>query len=132
MSGTVATENNVIVPQDSELNTLSQAIQEWRRISDEIKEHQQEIKERKTKTRVLEDLIVRIMKKHNIGALDLKATGGRLLTKKSKKQSGLNKKSLQDYLAKFLKSEEKATEAMKFIQESREITEVEKLKYEKP
>ena len=44
MSGTVATENNVIVPQDSELNTLSQAIQEWRRISDEIKEHQQEIK----------------------------------------------------------------------------------------
>ena len=124
--------NTVIVPQETELGMLASSIQEWRRINDEIHEFQDQIKERKTKTKALDQIILTIMKKHNIGALDLKATGGRVLTKKSKKQSGLNKKALQEYLSKFFKSEEKATEAMKFINESREVTEVERLAYERP
>lgn len=131
-SSSMESANTVIVPQETELGTLASAIQEWRRIHDEIQQFQEQIKERKTKIKVLDQIILTIMKKHNIGALDLKATGGRVLTKKSKKQSGLNKKALQEYLSKFFKSEEKATEAMKFINESREVTEVERLAYERP
>jgi hypothetical protein len=71
------------------------------------------------------------MKSHNIGALDLKNSGGRVLFKKSKRQAGLGKKNMNELFTKFLQSPEKATELMTFLQTNREVTYKESIQYEK-
>ena len=71
------------------------------------------------------------MKNHNIGALDLKNSGGRVLFKRSKRQTGMGPKNLQKYLVDYFKSEQKANEAIEFIQKSRETFFKESLLLEK-
>jgi ABC-type Fe3+-hydroxamate transport system substrate-binding protein len=71
------------------------------------------------------------MKNHNIGALDLKSSGGRVLFKKQKRQTALGQKNMVKFIGEHLKSEEKAQELMKYLQERREVVEKESLAYEK-
>ena len=120
----------IIAPQENELSNLSHAIIEWRRMSDEITGFRQEIKERNKKLKALETVICRIMKNHNINALDLKNSGGRVLFKKQKKQSGLGQKNLEKFLAEYMKSPEEAKKAMEFVQSKRVVTDLESIKYE--
>ena len=92
MSTPVATPENQIVaaaqtPSGSEMAQLSTAIQEWKRVHDELVELRQESREKGKRVKVLEDVIMRIMKKNNIGALDLKSSGGRLLYKRKAAKS---------------------------------------------
>jgi len=124
--------NQIILPQESDMSTLSSAIVEWRRLNDECSDFKQQIKERMTKIRALQEVIVRIMKSHNVAALDLKNTGGRVVTKQRKSQSGLTAKTLHAQLATYLKSEEEATKALQFIQSNRTISTRDALTYEKP
>ena len=124
--------NQIILPQESDMSTLSSAIVEWRRLNDECSDFKQQIKERNTKIRALQEVIVRIMKSHNVAALDLKNTGGRVVTKQRKSQSGLTAKTLHSQLATYLKSEEEATKALQFIQSNRVISTRDALLYEKP
>ena len=124
--------NQIILPQESDMSTLSSAIVEWRRLNDECSDFKQQIKERNTKIRALQEVIVRIMKSHNVAALDLKNTGGRVITKQRKSQSGLTAKTLHAQLATYLKSEEEATKALTFIQSNRVISTRDALLYEKP
>jgi len=133
MATNQATQNNqIILPQESDMSTLSSAIVEWRRLNDECSDFKQQIKERNTKIRALQEVIVRIMKSHNVAALDLKNTGGRVITKQRKSQSGLTAKTLHAQLATYLKSEEEATKALTFIQSNRVISTRDALLYEKP
>lgn len=120
----------IIAPQENELSNLSHAIVEWRRLSDEITGFRQEIKERNKKLKALETVICRIMKNHNISALDLKNSGGRVLFKKQKKQSGLGQKNLEKFLAEYMKSPDEAKKAMEFVQSKRVVTDLESIKYE--
>lgn len=122
---------NMSSPQDGDVSSMTHAIVEWRRLMDEIKEMRQGIREKNKKVKALEDVILRVMKSHNIGALDLKNSGGRILFKKSKRQAGMGAKNLQKHLAEFFKSEDKATEALKFINERRETFTKESLLLEK-
>lgn len=124
--------NQIILPQESDMSTLSSAIVEWRRLNDECSDFKQQIKERNTKIRALQEVIVRIMKSHNVAALDLKNTGGRVVTKQRKSQSGLTAKTLHSQLATYLKSEEEATKALQFIQSNRTVSTRDALLYEKP
>jgi hypothetical protein len=124
--------NQIILPQESDMSTLSSAIVEWRRLNDECSDFKQQIKERMTKIRALQEVIVRIMKSHNVAALDLKNTGGRVITKQRKSQSGLTAKTLHSQLATYLKSEEEATKALQFIQSNRTVSTRDALMYEKP
>jgi putative glycosyltransferase (TIGR04372 family) len=55
------------------------------------------------------------MKKNNIGALDLKGSGGRLLYRRQTSKGTLNVKNLGEMLSQHLKSEAASTEAIKFI-----------------
>ena len=71
------------------------------------------------------------MKSHNIGALDLKSSGGRVMYKKKKGKGGLSEKKLADIMKEFLGSETRASEAMKFIAEHRDVVTRESLAYEK-
>jgi hypothetical protein len=129
---TVANQNQIILPQENDMATLSSAIVEWRRISDECSNLKEQLKERAKKMKVLQEVIVRIMKNHNVAALDLKNTGGRIITKQRKSQSGLTPKTLQQTLATYLKSEEEAKKALEYIQSQRQISTRDALLYEKP
>jgi hypothetical protein len=81
--------------------------------------------------KVLEEVILRVMKTHNIGALDLKSSGGRVLYKKQKRQAGLGQKNMVKLMSEHLQSEEKAADLMKYIQEHREVVTKESIAYEK-
>jgi hypothetical protein len=81
--------------------------------------------------KALEEVIVRVMKNHNIGALDLKNSGGRVLFKKQKRQAALGQKNMMKLVSDHLQSEEKAKDLMTYIQEHREIVMKESIHYEK-
>lgn len=130
IGGAGVSKDAIIAPQENELSNLSHAIIEWRRLSDEITGFRQEIKERNKKLKALEAVICRIMKNHNINALDLKNSGGRVLFRKQKKQSGLGQKNLEKFLAEYMKSPEEAKKAMEFVQSKRVVTDLESIKYE--
>jgi len=129
---TAANQNQIILPQENDMATLSASIVEWRRISDECATFKEQLKERGKKIKVLQEVIVRIMKNHNVAALDLKNTGGRVITKQRKSQSGLTPKTLQQTLATYLKSEEEAKKALEYIQSQRQTSTRDALLYEKP
>jgi hypothetical protein len=125
------TEGTLTTPQENEMSTLTHSIIEWRRLKEESEEFRQQLKERSKKMKALEEVILRVMKNHNIGALDLKSSGGRVLFKKSKRQGALGQKNLVKLMSEGLNSEEKATELMKYIQEHREVVTKESIAYEK-
>jgi hypothetical protein len=125
------TEGTLTTPQENEMSTLSHSIIEWRRLKEESEDFRQQLKERSKKMKALEDVILRVMKNHNIGALDLKSSGGRVLFKKSKRQAGLGQKNLVKLMSEGLQSEEKANELFKYIQEHREVLTKESIAYEK-
>lgn len=118
-------------PQENEMSTLTHSIIEWRNLKDQSTELKQQARELTKKMKVLEDVILRVMKNHNIGALDLKSSGGRVLFKKQKRQTALGQKNMVKFIGEHLKSEEKAQELMKYLQERREVVEKESLAYEK-
>ena len=131
-------ENQVIggsesltTPQDNDMVTLTHSIVEWRRLKEESDSYKQQLKERSKKMKVLEEVILRVMKSNNIGALDLKSSGGRVLYKKQKRQAGLGQKNMMTLMAAGLQSEAKATELMKYIQDHREVVMKESIAYEK-
>ena len=138
-STNVKTQDNQVIggseslttPQDNDMVTLTTAIVEWRRLKEESDTYRQQLKERSKKMKVLEEVILRVMKSNNIGALDLKSSGGRVLYKKQKRQAGLGQKNMMTLMAAGLQSEAKATELMKYIQDHREVVMKESIAYEK-
>ena len=118
-------------PQENELTTLTHSIIEWRKlkgVGDSIRIQMREINK---KMKALEDIILRVMKSHNIGALDLKNSGGRVLFKKSKRQASLGQKNMEKLITDYLQSEEKAKALMSYVQEHREVIIKESIMYEK-
>ena len=122
----------VAPPTDQqELEQLSIMIKSWRDLHTESVELSAQVKEKKKRSKALEEMILRIMKKHNIGALDLKESGGRILYRRSSTKTGLTPKTLLTLLAEHLKSEDAATNALKYINEHREARVRESLLYER-
>ena len=124
-------ENQLISPQENELTTLTHSIIEWRRLKVDNDAGKDLVRERTKKMKALEEIIVRVMKSHNIGALDLKNSGGRVLFRKQKRQAGLGQKTMEKLVSEHLQSAEAATELMKYIQEHREVVIKESIHYEK-
>ena len=114
-----------------DMANLTNSIVEWRRLSGECADLSQQMKERRTRLKALEAVILRIMKTHQLGTLELKASKGCLTTKETKKQQPLGTRTLKDYLAEYMKSEEEATKVMEFITGKRgeNQTMVSKLKF---
>jgi hypothetical protein len=123
---------NQPLTEQQELQTLRQIIVTWRELESEVSELTHAVREKKKRQKALEEMILRIMKKYNIGALDLKGSGGRLLYRRQTTKTGLNPKALTGLLAAHLKSETAAAEAIKYINENREARIKESLLYEKP
>jgi hypothetical protein len=76
-------------------------------------------------------MILRIMKKNNIGALDLSSSGGRLLYRRQTSKGSLAQKDMVRLLGEHLKSEQKAAEAIQYITEHRGSKVKESILYEK-
>ena len=114
-----------------ELQQLSSIIKEWKETSEQIRTLNEQVREKRKRIKVQEEMILRIMKKHNIGALDLKGSGGRILYRRSTSKGGMNEKLLFGLLSQHMKSETAAADAIKFITENREAKTKETLLYEK-
>jgi hypothetical protein len=125
------TEGTITTPQENEMSTLTHSIIEWRRLRELCDDAKQGLRENSKKMKALEEVILRVMKNHNIGALDLKSSGGRVLYKKQKRQAGLGQKNMVKLMTEGLESEEKANALMKYIQEHREVVTKESIAYEK-
>ncbi len=98
---------------------LPQMITAWKQVKEETEKVKQHLRELTVKKKALEETVLRVMKKNQIGALDLKQSNGRLLYKKRQTKGTLTQKGLQDMLAEHLKSEEEAKKAVAFIDEKR-------------
>lgn len=117
--------------QTNDVQNLATIVSEWRRNHDEISQQKQQIREKVKRVKVLEAIIMNIMKQQNMGAIDLKSSGGRILYEKQERKSGLSSKTLQKLLTEHLKDETKAAEAVKYLTEHRDAVTKEKLAYEK-
>lgn len=115
----------------AELAQLSQIIRTWRELNKETTDLKAEVREKTKRLKALEEMILRIMKRHNIGALDLTSSGGRLLYRRQNAKATLGQKDMMRLLSEHLKSEDKAAEALKFITEHRGTRVRETLFYEK-
>ena len=121
----------VTVPMDSDLATLTHSIIEWRRMKEVYDKNRQDIREAGTKIKALEEIILRIMRDNRIGALDLKNSGGRVLFKKSKRQAGMGRKTMEKLIAEHLESADKAQALMQYVQDHRDVVIKESIMYEK-
>ena len=122
----------IVAPTDqNEINQLSLVIRTWRELQKETEELNASLKEKKKRKIALEEMILRIMKKNNIGALDLQSSGGRLLYRRQTTMGSLGQKDLVRLLGEHLKSEQKATEAIQYITEHRGSKVKESILYEK-
>lgn len=129
-----ASTNDSVNSQDQdavELQQLPMLIKTWRELQKETTELGEQIKERKKRLKVMDEMILRIMKKNNIGALDLQHSGGRLLYRRQTSKGSLAQKDLLRLLGEHLKSEQKASEALNYIAENRGSKVKESLLYEK-
>jgi hypothetical protein len=116
---------------EQELQQLPQMITAWKKVREESVALKEQVRERKVRQKALEEVIMRTMKRHSIGALDLKQSNGRLLYKKRNTKGSLSQKTLHELLAEHLKSDESATKAMDFITEKRGTKMSEVLSFEK-
>jgi len=115
---------------EQDLQLLPQMITAWKQVQEEVTRLKDQLRERKVRQKALDEVILRIMKKHQIGALDLKASNGRLLYKKRQAKGGLSQKSLHDILSEHLKSDDAAKKAIAFISEKRGTKTMESLSFE--
>lgn len=118
-------------PQENDLQTLTHSIIEWRRLKEENDLRKREVREATTKMNALEKIILAVMKSHNIGALDLKNSGGRVFFKTKKSQASVGQKGMLKLIGDYLKSPEEATKLMEFVQSNRGVVVKESIHYEK-
>ena len=120
----------IIEAPSDELQQLPQMITAWKEVQAETNKLKETMREKKIRQKALEEVILRTMKKHNIGALDLKASNGRLLYRRKQSKGGLSQKNLQGFLGEFLKDNTKAEQAIAFIDEKRGKKTMEVLSFE--
>jgi hypothetical protein len=117
--------------QNQDAQNLATIVTEWRKMHEDIQTLKQQASEKTKRAKVLEAIIMNIMKQQNLGALDLKSSGGRILYEKQQRKSGLNAKTIQKLLTEHLKDETQAAEAVKYMTEHRDEVTKEKLSYTK-
>ena len=129
MSNTV--EESLTNPQENDLATLTQSIIEWRHLKEDSDGWKRQLREANLKMKVLEKIILAVMKSHNIGALDLKNSGGRVFFKTKKSQGSIGQKNMIKLIGDYFKSADEATKLMEYVQAQRPVVVKESIYYEK-
>ena len=114
----------------NDLTNLPNLIKTWKTLSDETKELQASIREKKTRQKALEEMILQSMKRNNLGALGLKNSNARIMYRRKQSKESLGAKTLSKLLGEALKSEQKAAEVLKYMDEHRGSKVKESLLYE--
>ena len=121
-----------------EFQNLPNLLTQWKKIQEEkaalLKQRKvisEQISEQNARCTAMEGMIMGTMKKHSIGALDLKSSNARALYKKRVVKAPIGKKEMKAYLTEHLKSEEEAKKLLEFLNKKREVTVKEGLVYEK-
>jgi hypothetical protein len=102
---------------EGDLQQLPQMIIQWKQVQEEGRKLKEQLRENKIREKAYSEVILRVMKKNSIGALDLKQSKNRILCQTKQKKGSLGKKNLQDSLCEYLKSEEAGKKAFDFISE---------------
>ena len=138
-TSSVRTDAPQLTAEDhAEFATLPTLLRQWRTIQEDKRKLVEEkkrilegVREKDRQCSVMETMIMGIMKKHGIGALDLKSSNARVLYKKSQRKAPIAKKSMETLVAEHLKSEEVAKGLLEFLDSKRETKVKETLIYEK-
>ena len=113
-----------------DLSILPQMITAWKAVKGETSQLQQQLREKKLRQKALEEVIMRTMKKHNVGQLDLKASNSRLSCCTKETKGSLSQGKLETFLGEYMKSTEEAKKAIDFINEKRGINKKDVLSFE--
>jgi hypothetical protein len=137
-TSSVRTDITMTPEEHQEFQNLPLLLTQWKRVQeekrklvDEKKRLLEQISEHDKRCAVMEQMIMGTMKKHSIGALDLKSSGARVLYKKRSMKTPINKKDMEKHLTEHLKSEEAAKKLLEFLGTKRETKVKEALIYEK-
>ena len=107
------TETVPDVPPTNDVNDLTalpNLIKTWKALADETKDLKEQMREKMKRQKAMEEMILQSMKRNNIGALDLKSSGGRLLYRRKTSKGSLGNRDITKLLADHLKSETKAAD----------------------
>jgi len=99
-------------------------LQEKKQVNDRIREHEK-------RAEAMQKMILPIMKKNSIGALDLKSSNARALFKKRVIKSPLGIKEMKVYFKEHFKSADEADKLLAFLDGKRDTIIRESLVYEK-
>lgn len=116
--------------RDEDMASLPAAITSWRKNMDDISQLKAQIREKNKHAKVLEELIMKVMKKNGIDALALRNSGGRVRLKQTKRLEGLGPKNLERLLTEKLGNADEAKKTIEFIQGKRVAKDVSKLVHE--
>ena len=137
-SSTSHTSEQLTIEDHQEFQNLPNLLTQWKRIQEEKRKLQDQMRILKEavsghnrQCAVMEQMIMGTMKKHSIGALDLKSSGARVLYKRRSTKAPISKKDMEKHLAEHLKSQDAAKTLMDFLATKRETKVKEALIYEK-
>jgi hypothetical protein len=132
------TDIQLTAEDQQEFQNLPTLLTQWKRIQEEKRKLVEQkkvllerISEQDKQCAVMEQMIMGTMKKHSIGALDLKSSGARVLYKKRSLKAPISKKDMEKHLTEHLKSEDAAKKLIEFLATKRETKVKEALIYEK-
>ena len=117
--------------ESGDLTQLPQMIVQWRQTQDEVKKLKEQIREHTIREKAYRDVIMRVMKKNQIGTLDLQQSQSRVLYNTKEKKGSIGMKNLVGQLGEFMKSDEEAKKAVDYLLGKRQTKSVETLVIEK-
>ena len=121
-----------------DFKNLPTLLTEWKKLQEdkqkvleEKKKINERIREHDKRAEAMQKMILPIMKKNSIGALDLKSSNARALFKKRVIKSPLGIKEMKVYFKEHFKGDEEANKLLEFLDTKRETIIRESLVYEK-
>ena len=137
-SSQVSHSEPLTVEDQQEFQNLPTLLTQWKRIQEEkrklveqMRVLKEQISEHNKQCSVMETMIMGTMKKHSLGAIDLKSSGARVVYKRKSTKAPISKKDMEKHLTEHLKSQEAAKTLMDFLATKRETKVKEALVYEK-
>ena len=137
-SSQVSHSEPLTVEDQQEFQNLPTLLIQWKRIQEEkrklveqMRVLKEQISEHNKQCSVMETMIMGTMKKHSLGAIDLKSSGARVVYKRRSTKAPISKKDMEKHLTEHLKSQEAAKTLLDFLATKRETKVKEALIYEK-
>lgn len=122
----------------TDFKNLPNLLTEWKKLQEEKqkvleekKKINERIREHDKRAEAMQKMILPIMKKNSIGALDLKSSNARALFKKRVIKSPLGIKEMKKYFSEHFKEGDEAIKLLEFLDTKRETIIRESLVYEK-